>query len=150
MKASYLKAGCVLLSVTLVLGLFAGGCKKATPPPEEPTAPVTPPTPPPEQAAIEKEFLSAPDVVTCELEKTTISELDLPKNKWPSFVRRMENANRTDVRQGQLTLANGGVFSYYEFAWPAAERLTDEAWRELLNSGQAPPRPEWTSSFIVE
>jgi len=52
--------------------------------------------------------------------------------------------------EGQLTLTEGGVFSYYEFAWPAADRLTDEAWRGLLNSGQAPPRPEWTSSFIVE
>jgi hypothetical protein len=31
-----------------------------------------------------------------------------------------------------------------------SDRLTDESWREMLNSGQAPPRPEWTSSFILE
>jgi hypothetical protein len=42
------------------------------------------------------------------------------------------------------------VLSYYEFARPMGDRLTDEGWREMLNSGQAPARPEWTSSFIVE
>jgi hypothetical protein len=49
---------------------------------------------------------------------------------------------------GQLSLTQGGVFSYYEFSWPMSDRLTDEAWRDLLDSGQAPARPEWTSSFI--
>jgi hypothetical protein len=52
--------------------------------------------------------------------------------------------------EGQLKIAEGGVFSYYEFAWPMGDRLTDESWREMLNSGRAPPRPEWTSSFIVQ
>ncbi len=51
---------------------------------------------------------------------------------------------------GQLRLTQGGVFSYYEFGWPMSDRLTDEAWRELLNSGQAPARPEWTASFISQ
>jgi hypothetical protein len=51
---------------------------------------------------------------------------------------------------GQLSLTEGGVFSYYEFVWPMSDRLTDEAWRELLDSGQAPPRPEWTSSFVSQ
>jgi len=49
---------------------------------------------------------------------------------------------------GQLILTQGGVFSYYEFSWPMSDRLTDEAWRELLDSGQGPTRPEWTSSFM--
>lgn len=52
--------------------------------------------------------------------------------------------------EGQLQIVEGGVFSYYEFGWPMSDRLTDESWREMLNSGQAPPRPEWTSSFIVK
>jgi hypothetical protein len=52
--------------------------------------------------------------------------------------------------EGQLQITEGGVFSYYEFGWPMSDRLTDESWREMLNSGEAPPRPEWTSSFIVE
>jgi hypothetical protein len=49
---------------------------------------------------------------------------------------------------GQLSLTQGGVLSYYEFSWPMSDRLTDEAWRELLDSGQSPPCPEWTSSFM--
>lgn len=49
-----------------------------------------------------------------------------------------------------LQVAKGGVFSYYEFAWPADDRLTDEKWRELLDSGQAPAVPGWTNSFRVE
>jgi hypothetical protein len=49
-----------------------------------------------------------------------------------------------------LQLAKGGVFSYYEFPWPADDRLTDEKWRAMLDSGQAPPLPQWTASFISE
>jgi hypothetical protein len=49
-----------------------------------------------------------------------------------------------------LQLAKGGVFSYYEFVWPAADRLTDEKWREMLDSGEAPPLPAWTASFVSE
>ncbi len=49
-----------------------------------------------------------------------------------------------------LQVAKGGVFSYYEFAWPAEDRLTDEAWREMLDTGEAPPRPEWVASFFTE
>jgi len=53
---------------------------------------------------------------------------------------------------GSITLqvARGGVFSYYEFEWPADDRLTDEGWREMLERGEAPPRPGWTSSFFTE
>ncbi|MFO7741818.1 MAG: DUF3160 domain-containing protein [Anaerolineae bacterium] len=53
---------------------------------------------------------------------------------------------------GSITLqvSKGGVFSYYEFRWPAEDRLTDEQWREKLESGEAPPRPEWIASFFTE
>jgi hypothetical protein len=51
---------------------------------------------------------------------------------------------------GRLVLTKGGVFSHYEFAQPLGERLTDEAWRERLDSGTAPPPAEWTSSYLVE
>ena len=47
---------------------------------------------------------------------------------------------------GSQHIAKGGVFSYYEF--PSRDRLTDEAWRELLASQDAPEQPEWTTSFI--
>jgi len=48
-----------------------------------------------------------------------------------------------------LQIAKGGVFAYYEFPWPASDRLTDEKWQALLKSGQAPEQPEWTKSFVV-
>jgi len=51
--------------------------------------------------------------------------------------------------EGDLQIARGGCFSYYEFHWPAADRLTDEQWRSLLASGTAPAQPEWTGSYIV-
>ena len=51
---------------------------------------------------------------------------------------------------GQLRIAKGGVYSYYEFTWPMADRLTDEKWRELLISEQAPALPPWTNAFIAE
>ena len=47
-------------------------------------------------------------------------------------------------------LTQGGVYSYYEFPWPASERLTDEKWRSLLTANQVPPRPVWTQMFTVE
>ena len=51
--------------------------------------------------------------------------------------------------EGDLQLARGGCFSYWEFHWPASDRLTDEKWQGMLDSGTAPPQPEWTESFIV-
>jgi hypothetical protein len=48
-----------------------------------------------------------------------------------------------------LQVAKGGVFSYYEFPWPASDRLTDEKWRAMLDGGKAPPLPEWTDSFVT-
>jgi hypothetical protein len=50
---------------------------------------------------------------------------------------------------GQLRIAKGGVYSYYEFTWPMSDRLTDNKWREMLNSGQAPSLPEWTNAFVA-
>ncbi len=53
---------------------------------------------------------------------------------------------------GSITLqvAKGGVFSYYEFPWPAEDRLTDEHWHEMLETGEAPSRPEWIATFFTE
>jgi hypothetical protein len=104
MKESYLKACFILL-----LGFVLTGCKKESPPPQEQTTtkkPATPALPSQDQIVKEKEFLSAPDVVTCELEKTTISKLNLPQKNTASFIRRMERENRQDLKQGQITLAN--------------------------------------------
>jgi hypothetical protein len=45
----------------------------------------------------------------------------------------------------QLQVAKGGTFAYYEFPWPADDRLTDEKWRTMLDDGTAPDLPEWTA-----
>lgn len=50
--------------------------------------------------------------------------------------------------EGVVKVAEGGVYSYYEFLWPLSDRLTDKKWRELLNSDETPERPEWTNDFI--
>jgi hypothetical protein len=51
--------------------------------------------------------------------------------------------------QGEFQVARGGVYSYYEFWQPAsAGRLTDEEWRAMLDSGQAPERPTWQRVFL--
>ncbi len=52
--------------------------------------------------------------------------------------------------EGELVVAKGGVYSYYEFEWPADDRLADDRWQEMLDGGQAPGLPGWTSSFRVE
>jgi hypothetical protein len=49
----------------------------------------------------------------------------------------------------QLQVAKGGTFAYYEFPWPADDRLTDEKWRAMLDEGTAPDLPEWTGSFFI-
>jgi hypothetical protein len=41
----------------------------------------------------------------------------------------------------------GPVYSYYEFAHPVSDRLTDERWQQMIQNGRLPPRPEWISSF---
>jgi hypothetical protein len=43
----------------------------------------------------------------------------------------------------------GAVYTYYEFPVPVNERMTDEAWREMLESGNAPAMPFWTETYIV-
>ena len=49
--------------------------------------------------------------------------------------------------QGNIVVGVGPVFSYYEFKQPMSKRLTDEEWREMLESGNFPPEPEWTKNF---
>ncbi|MGY5854606.1 MAG: DUF3160 domain-containing protein [Candidatus Thorarchaeota archaeon] len=49
----------------------------------------------------------------------------------------------------RVILTRGGTFSYYEFQQSMDNRLTDEAWQEMLDQGQEPDMPDWTSSFVV-
>ena len=50
--------------------------------------------------------------------------------------------------EGQLKITKGAGFSYYEFIQPMTQRMTDEAWREMLRSDSPPALPHWTSTFI--
>jgi hypothetical protein len=51
---------------------------------------------------------------------------------------------------GKLRIAKGGVYSYYEFTSPLANRLTDTKWHSLLDNGEMPNLPEWTKAFIAQ
>jgi hypothetical protein len=51
---------------------------------------------------------------------------------------------------GAFQVAAGGVYSYYEFTVPAGQRLDDRAWRDMLERGEQPERPEWESSFLAD
>jgi len=54
------------------------------------------------------------------------------------------------VPDGRTIIGAGPTLSYYEFKQPINNRLTDEQWKEMLKSGQTPPRPTWTSSFYQQ
>ncbi len=43
----------------------------------------------------------------------------------------------------------GPVLSHYEFEVPGVNRLTDEQWKSEIASGQIPPSPDWTRSYLV-
>jgi len=54
------------------------------------------------------------------------------------------------IPEGNIILGAGPTFSYYEFKQPMSDRLTDEQWKELLEQGQQPSRPDWIQSFYGE
>jgi hypothetical protein len=85
---------------------------------------------------------------------------DVATDPWPQLVLEL-GVGRIDElhavvplieEDGSIALqvAKGGVFSYYEFAWPMDDRLTDEKWREMVSQGQVPPRPAWIGSFYTQ
>jgi hypothetical protein len=49
---------------------------------------------------------------------------------------------------GEIMLAAGPVMTYYEFKHPMDDRLTDEAWRTLLEE-DPPSDPEWASNYVI-
>lgn len=51
------------------------------------------------------------------------------------------------VIEDRLFVAQGGVFSYYEFRQPRVQRLTDEEWRDWLG-GAPPARPAFTAAYL--
>lgn len=47
-----------------------------------------------------------------------------------------------------LQLTRGEVYSYYEYI-NGELPLTDDEWRDMLDAGEAPPRPEWVDLYMV-
>ncbi len=50
---------------------------------------------------------------------------------------------------GKLRLTRGGTFSYYEFQYPMIDRLNDEQWHDLLDTGEWSP-PDWMQDGLPE
>lgn len=50
--------------------------------------------------------------------------------------------------KGKPQVAQGGIYSHYEFVVPLSKRMTDDGWRALLNSGKIPKQPEWVQTFV--
>lgn len=48
---------------------------------------------------------------------------------------------------GEMYVAAGPIFTYYEFTLPINQRLTDEEWINMLRGREAPGRPEWVKSY---
>lgn len=58
---------------------------------------------------------------------------------------------------GSLRIATGSVYSFYQFAWPMDDRLTDSKWRVMMGfqvneegyyeNDAAIERPDWTESY---
>ena len=58
---------------------------------------------------------------------------------------------------GKLKIAQGSVYSFYQFAWPADDRLTDGKWREMrginvnaegyFEKDPSVTKPDWTLSY---
>ncbi len=51
--------------------------------------------------------------------------------------------------QGGLYYTEGAGFSYYEFRRPSDDKLDDQAWRDMLVTGQAPAPPAWADTFLA-
>jgi hypothetical protein len=52
--------------------------------------------------------------------------------------------------EGVLQVAQGGVYSYYEFPQLKLDRLTDTRWLQVLFSTQALDPPTWTGRFLFQ
>ena len=53
------------------------------------------------------------------------------------------------VPDGRILMGAGPVFTYYEFKHPMNDRLTDEAWKEMIEGVEKPDPPAWTYSYSL-
>ena len=96
------------------------------------------------QAAVIADVATAPDYVRDGVPDPTVLEEGIGR------VDELYAVVPVVLEDGSILLqvAKGGVFSYYEFPWPADDRLTDEKWRQMLEEGEVPTRPDWIDSFF--
>jgi hypothetical protein len=97
------------------------------------------------QAAVIADVATAPDYIRDGVPDPTVLEVGVGRVDEIYAVVPAANEDGTTF----LQVAKGGVFSYYEFPWPAEDRLTDEKWREMLDEGTVPERPDWISGFFT-
>jgi len=50
-------------------------------------------------------------------------------------------------KDGKIIASVGPIFSFYEFAWPKEDRLTNEKWRQLILKDMK--RPIWYSEIGI-
>jgi len=55
-----------------------------------------------------------------------------------------------DVESGKYRAYTGPFFSYYDTITTNFKRLTDQDWERIIDSGNKPSRPEWTSNFLID
>jgi hypothetical protein len=55
----------------------------------------------------------------------------------------------TDRPDGALQLTRGGVYSFYETINTTGRAIPDSVWRDQVDAGDLPPRPDWIDSFYV-
>ena len=48
---------------------------------------------------------------------------------------------------GKPIVCHGVVYSQYEFKQPMSNRLTDEAWREMVRKRKTPAMPSWVQAY---
>lgn len=95
-------------------------------------------------------FVSGGDVDTDVLKTVMIADVHTEGNvekaleEGVGYIKTLVVAYK--LPEGHILVGVGPAFSYYEFKQPMKERLTDEAWREMLDTAH-PPEPEWTKSF---
>lgn len=54
----------------------------------------------------------------------------------------------TDRPEG-LQLNRGGVYSFYEYLNDSGQTIPDSVWRDRVDAGDVPPRPDWIDLFFV-
>ena len=54
------------------------------------------------------------------------------------------------LSDGRIITGTGLVLSHYEFKHPMDDRLTDEKWREMIESGDTLDRAPWIYNLYAE